>query len=272
MNMRTITAAALGIAAAISLALPTDAAANNISASTKPSCVMLPFSDDTRFKGIDSSAKLSDKVMELMMTSGRFTFKAPNTLDDNLQAQLYNERNQEFINAQNAIKNGDLSAVFEGAGFSSANAITVDTAAVGQKVIPTVTANIGRAHQADYLIQGSVIALGTGIYTNADAEIAATLLSNIGGMAGLGFIPSFSQEEAGIGIVAELRIIRAGTGEVVWLTRKTERASKKRTSIGLIGFGSTKLTPDVHIKAINEVSETLVNALIADMDGGKLRL
>ena len=267
MNRRKLTLAVLGIAAAVTLSSPSDAAAGELLSASKPSCVMLPFSDDTRFKAIDSSAKLSDKVMELMMASGRFSFKAPNPLEDNLQAQLYDERHQEFVNAQNAIKNGDLNAVFEGAGFSESNALTVDTAAVGQKVLPAVTANIGSAYGADYLIQGSVIDLGRGIYDNQGVELASSVLSNLG-------LPAFSQKENGIGIVAELRIIRADTGEVVWLTRKTERASKKRTEIGFtgLGFGSTKLTEDVHIKAIEDVSNKLVNALIADMDAGKVHL
>lgn len=256
---------------------------STVLANDTPSCVFMKFTDDTRFDRIESIGTLSDLVMEKLLTSGKFNFKETKVIDENLEKRLYDERAQEFANARWAMNYGNYSVLFEGAGFNENKAQTIATATVGQFVSPDIIAGIGLANKADYLIQGTIINLGTGNWMDNKianvAQGANTAMSVMGasGAANLlgpvGMLASnVSVKKTGVGVQADLRLIKAATGEVVWHKCVTGSDTQKQVNVGFIKIGSDKLNNDMYYKAMEATAQLIADALINDLDAGQLFL
>ena len=276
MGKKLLTAALAVMAAAMPL---TATAAEN------PTCVLMKFTDDTRYDAIESAASLSDLVMEKMVASGRFNLKETRPLNENMEGQLYNEKSHELARFEAAARNGRFTELFEGPGFGEGKAQSIATASVGQIVTPTITSAIGKQHNADYLVQGTIVNLGTGNWWNEDyaamsyainmvsstvaAPVASALagaLGPVGGLLGGGI----DVKRTGVGVQADVRLIKAATGEVIWSKRVVGIGDQKQISIGFIKTGSTKLNANLYSKGMDKAAQKIVDALIADMDAGKL--
>ena len=120
-------------------------------------CVMIKFSNDTRYKNVDTASVLSDLVVERLLASGKINLTETKPLDANLESQLYLIKSRELANAASAMNSKNLSVLFEGAGFNSKQAQTIGTADVGQIISPSITSQIGKLHNAEYLIQGNLL-------------------------------------------------------------------------------------------------------------------
>lgn len=125
-------------------------------------CVMLKFSDDTRFDSIDTAGTLSDLVLERLVNSGKFNFKETKVVDKDMEHELYAERLEEFRNAKAAFEQGNYSALFEGPGYEDDVAQSISSASKGQIVSPSVTKAIGEENGAEYIIQGTITDIGRG--------------------------------------------------------------------------------------------------------------
>ena len=194
-------------------------------ASENPSCIMLKFTDDTRFDRVDSAGTLSDMVMK----------KELKTRLSEYEELLKKEQKVEFENAKKVAWGANANALFEGEGFAEERAETIDTARLGQIVSPNIIKSIGSQNGADYIIQGTIINLGTGNWLNEDlmkgvmyANQAMSVLSMAGPSAAMALGPlaplaslasSISIQESGVGVQADLRIIKVETGEVIWQKR-----------------------------------------------------
>lgn len=255
-------------------------------AAQQPTCVLMKFTDDTRYDLVESADMLSDLVMEKMVASGRFNLKETRPLDENMEAMLYDEKMQELSSIERGMKTGDFDAMFEGEGFRENKAQSIATASVGQFVTPSITAEIGKAHQAEYLVQGTIINLGTGNWWNEDYELissainlasalagataASNLLGSLGGLGGLA--QGIDITMTGIGVQTDVRIIKAETGEVVWSKRVVGLGTQKQVGLGFFTIGTSKLSANLYAKAMDRAATKIVDALIADMDTGKLFL
>ena len=271
-------------AAALSALLAASPLTAGAAGSSNPTCVLMKFTDDTRYDAIESAASLSDLVMEKMVASGKFNLKETRPIDENIEAQLYDEKVREMKGFESAMATGDFDRLFEGPGFSENKAQSIATAAVGQIITPEITGEIGRAHQAEYLVQGTIINLGTGNWWNEDymamssainigsSLAAAPIASALGGALGPlgGLVGGLDIKRTGIGVQSDMRLIKADTGEVVWSKRVVGIADQKQVSLGLISVGTTKLTANLYAKAMDRAATKIVDALIADMEAGKL--
>lgn len=85
-----------------------------LTAFANPSCVLMRFTDDTRYDRVESAATLSDLVMEKLLNSGKFNFKETRVIDKNLEKLLYDEKAAVFQNARYAMNYGDYNTLFEG--------------------------------------------------------------------------------------------------------------------------------------------------------------
>ena len=274
--------------AALSLGLMT--MCSTVSAAENPTCVLMKFTDDTRFVKVESAASLSDLVMEKLLTSGKFNFQETSVIDADMEYMLYEERAAEFKNAQAAIASGNYNVLFEGAGFNEEKAQTIATAQVGQIISPEITSAIGRQHGAEYLIQGTIINIGSGnwmdmsisnavnyaqtavsfmsqIASNALASTAAAL-GPIGMLAGLA--SAVQTTVTGVGIQCDLRLIKAETGEVVWQKMVIGKDTQKQYSLGFVKVGSDKINNEMYAEAMDKAAEAIANALIADVDNNQL--
>ncbi len=257
----------------------------NIAYAENPTCVLMKFTDDTRYDLIESTASLSDLVMEKMVASGKFNLKETRPIDQNMEAQLYDEKKRELEGMQSAFNYGDFNALFEGPGFNETKAQSISTASVGQIVTPTITSEIGNAHGAEYLVQGTIINLGIGDWWNDDFHRISSAVNTASSLTGIpvtskvmgalgplgSTLGGFDVKTTGIGVQSDLRIIKARTGEVVWSKRVTGIANQKQVGIGYgIKIGTTKLSADLYAKAMDKAAQKIVDALIADMDANKL--
>ena len=245
-----------------------------------PTCVLMKFTDDTRYDSINSAARLSELVLEKMIASKKFNLKEFEPIDENLEARLYDEKVDEFKKFDLAIQSNDYNEFFESEGFQETKAQSIATASVGQIVTPEITAQIGKNHGVEYLVQGTIINIGTGAWMNEDLEIIsgavaglaaayASYASNVisGGLGDvMGGIGGVNVTVKGIGVQCDIRIIKAATGEVVWSKRVLGIGESQMISVGLITFGHSNLSDSLYSKAINKASEKIVDALLKDMD------
>ena len=220
-----------------------------------PTCVMLKFTNDTRYKNIDSAAVLSDLVLEKLLASGKFNLMETRPIDEDIEALLYDEKQRDILNAEASIKSGNLNLLFESGTFDAKHAQSVATAEVGQIVSSSIVSPIGRNHGAEYLIQGTIINLGNG----------RDYWSGGGGGS-----PYIAEKVSAIGVVADVRIIKASTGEVIW--RKTATGTKKNSlvQVGVFKFGSSKLTAEMYNTSMARCAQEIVDGLLEDLEAGKL--
>ena len=247
--------------------------------SDNPTCVLMKFTDDTRYDAINSADRLSDLVLEKMIASKKFNLKEFEPIDENLERRLYDEKVDELTKFDAAISSGDYNDFFEGDGFQENKAQSIATANVGQIVTPEITAEIGKNHGAEYLVQGTIINLGTGAWMNEDLEIIsgavagfaaayASYASNIisGGLGDvMGGIGGVNVTIKGIGVQCDVRIIKASTGEVVWSKRVLGIGESQMISVGLVSFGHSNLSDALYSKAINKAADKIVNTLLEDI-------
>ena len=236
-----------------------------------PTCILMRFSNDTRYQNVDSASVLSDLVVVKMLKSGQFNLKESIPIDADIEAQLYNEKVNELLGLHNSLSRRNFDALFEGAAFDPKQAQSIATAQVDQIISPSITAAIGRQHGAQYLIQGTVINLGSGAWINEDAQIAQSIADVAVKMAGGGGFFSFTEQEVAIGVQTDLRLIKAATGEVIWRKIVTGvKRKEKLTEFGGISLGKLKLTSDMYDEAMEDAAQKIVDALVEDIKTHKL--
>ena len=256
-----------------------------LTAFANPSCVLMRFTDDTRYDRVESAATLSDLVMEKLLNSGKFNFKETKVIDKNLEKLLYDEKAAVFQNARYAMNYGDYNTLFEGQGFNEKWAQSIASARLGQIVSPDIVSSIGRQHNAEYLIQGTILNLGSGDWMEnkiADAaQYANTAMSMMGGagaanmMGPLGPLSSLASsinvKKTGIGVQADLKVIKVSTGEVIWQKEVVGKDTQKQISLfGGIKIGSDKLNNDMYYKAMENTAQIIADTLITDADAGEI--
>ncbi|MBR4903752.1 MAG: hypothetical protein IKZ53_03705 [Selenomonadaceae bacterium] len=253
-----------------------------LSASTicaaSPTCILMKFTDDTRFDKIESAASLSDLVMEKMIASKKFNLTETRPLDENIEIKLYNENLRDLNYLKTAIETGDFNPLFESEGFDENKVQSIATAQVGQIITPEITQAIGKAHNAEYLIQGTIINLGTGAWWSDDYAVLSGVLNLVGSLMSsaipLGgasdLIGGIDISKTGIGVQSDIRIIKASTGEVIWSKRVVGVNEQTNLNLGLISIGNRKLNNNLYAKAMDKAAQKIVEAMLADMAAGKL--
>ena len=250
-----------------------------------PTCVLMKFTDDTRYDAINSADQLSELVMKKLIESKKFNLKEFEPLTEDIEARLYDEKVDELTKFDAAISTDNYNELFEGDGFKENKAQTVSTAQVGQIVTPEITQEIGSNHEVEYLIQGTIINLGTGSWLNEDLEMISTAVSQFAQAASsqaanllgssLSFLGDMSMgginiNVRGLGVQCDVRIIKAATGEVVWNKRVLGVAESHDISFSFFTFTHSNYSAKLYNKAMNKAADKIVDALIADMEAGKL--
>ena len=293
------------------------------SAAENPSCVLMKFTDDTRFDLVESAASLSDLVMEKLIASKKFRLMETNPIEEDIEIKLYNEKLRDLRFLEEAVKKAeepveiptvenpkidtpedlkvdaenlksvkepviedlkidevkkveprviDLTPLFEGVGFDEKRAQSIATAQTGQIIDPEITSAIGKAHNAEYLIQGTIINLGTGNWWNEDFENISNALNTFSGLANtsvpLGMVgdvlSGLDVGKIGVGVQCDLRVIKAETGEVVWSKRVVGVHDQVNLSLGIVSFGNRKLNNNFYAKAMDKAAQKIVDSLVED--------
>ena len=224
-------------------------------AAENPTCVMLKFSNDTRYKNIDIASELSDFFIEKLIASGKFNFVETKPIDQDIESMLYNEKARELAALNLSINSRNFNALFEGPFFDSKYAGSIATAEVGQFLPSSITSQIGKSNKAEYIIQGTIINLGNGSWENDD------IITSLFGR---------TNKKSVISVQTDLRIIKSSTGEVVWHKIVTGTKSTTLTNVGGLKFGSSKLTSDMYNQAMEDAAQKIINTLIEDLNSHKL--
>ena len=219
-----------------------------------PSCVMLKFDDATRFAKVDTAGTLSELIMEKLVNSNKFNMPLYTN-------SVKYDRLAEFKANKASVDNGDYNGIFESEEFGENRVQAIDSAMVGKIVNPKVTKEMGEATGAEYLLQGTITNIGTGEYLN-------------GNLVYLAFIPNvynmFVGKNKGLAVIADVRMIKAGTGEVIWQDTVVGRADQYQYDVGLFKIGSLKLNNETYFKAVNSAAEKVASAVIEAADKGML--
>jgi curli biogenesis system outer membrane secretion channel CsgG len=234
----------------------------------------MKFTDDTRFDLVESAESLSDLVMEKLISSGKFKLMETNPIEENIEIQLYDEKMRDLKFLESAVNESEinLTPLFEGVGFDEKRAQSIATAQVGQIIDPAITSAIGKAHNADYLIQGTIINLGTGTWWNEDFEKisdAMNMFSNLAnssvplGMFG-SVLSGVEVGKIGVGVQCDLRVIKAATGEVIWSKRVVGVHDQVNLNLGVASIGNRKLNNNFYAKAMDKAAQKIVDSLVAD--------
>ena len=247
-------------------------------AEAAPTFVLMKFTDDTRYDLIESAESLSDLVMEKLIASGKVTLKETYPLDEKIEAQLYDEKMRDLRQLETAFETNEFNALFESEGFDENKAQSIATAQVGQIITPEITSAIGEKHGADYLIQGTIINLGTGGWWNPDFERlsddvnkASALHGISADMGAISDIMTFDVTTTGIGVQCDVRIIEAASGKVVWSKRVVGVHEQKSFDFLFMTIGNRKLNNNLYAKAMNKAADKIVAALMNDVDAGLLQ-
>ena len=285
----------LALTTGILFAVPNFADAEPVNSNDNPTCVLMKFTDDTRFDEIHSAEQLSDLVMEKLVNSKKFNLNEKATewvdkdnkkhqwINQNLEESLYDEKSDEVKNFNAALESDNYNNFFESTGFDEKKAQTIATAQVGQFISPEITSKIGQANKAEYLIQGTIINLGTGSWLADDLDFISGTVSNLaqmassqasgllgGGLSALSYVGNISVTIKGIGVQCDLRVIKAETGEVVWCKRVKGVGESKLINTGFFTFGHSNMSDALYTKALDKAANKIVKALIEDLDSGKL--
>lgn len=217
-------------------------------------CIFLKFSNDTRYKNVDSASVLSELVFEKLLATGKVNFKETMPIDKDMELMLYDEKMRDINNLQKSLSSGNFNILFEEENFNSRaimdHAQSIATAEIGQIVSPKITSTIGKEHGADYLIQGTIINLGQGDDSFGGGR------SNGGGY--------FYMKESSLGVLVALRIIKAETGEVVWAKSVEARKKTSLAQVGMFMIGTAKLSSDMYSKMMDEAAQKIVDSIISD--------
>lgn len=242
-----------------------------------PTFVLMKFTDDTRYDKIESAASLSDLVMEKMIASGKFNLKETYPLDEHIETQLYDEKMRELSQLETAFATNNFNGLFEGGGFDENKAQSIATAQVGQIISPEITQAIGAQHQADYLIQGTIINLGTGGWWNEsfdrlsdDVNKASALNGISADMGAISDVMTVDVTKTGVGVQCDVRIIDAATGKIIWCKRVVGVHQQKSFDFLFMTIGNRKLNNNLYAKAMDKAADKIIEALVSDLDAGLL--
>lgn len=228
--------------------------------SAAPTCVLMKFTNDTRYQNIDTAAVLSDMVMEKLLARTNLNFIETRPLDEDLEMQLYDEKARDILATETGARRGNFNILFENGTFDKNHAQSITTAEVGQIVSPSITSKIGQAHGAEYLIQGTIIAMGNS-FNNSEVTIPIPI------PGGSLLMASFDEKTSVIGVVADVRLIKAATGEVIW--KKTATGTKSNANVSNL-VGSSKLNSEMYIGSIKNCVDEIVKSFKEDLTAEKL--
>lgn len=247
-------------------------------AAAKSSCVLMEFTNNTRFKGLQPEKILSDLVMEKMIASGKFNLKETRPLAQETADLLYDENIRLIGGMEAAMEDDDFTPLFERLGFDSQDqAASISVAYKGQIVTPSLTAQIGEAHNAEYLAQGTIFNIGHFSYLNESTQYVkegvGVLGMILGGSAGRvleDVAGSIENKETSVVISGDVRLIKADTGKVVWSKSVISGYKQDKVSAAGVTAGSDTLHMDLVAKALDQMAQKIVDTLIVDLDNGEL--
>lgn len=210
-------------------------------AAAAPVFVMLEYADETIYKDIDSAEIMSGIVMEKMVDKG-YAF---------VEGQHSPEEAQLIGDSKEIPEELDMDFGYFLQTGSDITGVRLCNANEGDILDVELTSAIGQKYGADYLVYGTVNALGR--------------MSDSDGGQLLGI--SYNLSESGLYAVLTLRIVEVATGKVVFMSKETASAKNQSLSAGALKLGNDKVNTNMYYGAMEKTVDKLLKKFLQENIG-----
>ncbi len=197
-----------------------------------PVFVMLEYADETIYKDIDSAEIMSSIVLEKMVDKG-YSF---------VEGQSSPEEAQLVGNSKEIPKELDMDFGYFLQTGSDITGVRLCNANEGDILDVELTSAIGQKYGADYLVYGTVNALGR--MSDSDG----------GQLFGI----SYNLSESGLCAVLTLRIVEAATGKVIFKSKESASAKNQALGAGALKLGQDKVNTNMYYGAMEKTVDKLI--------------
>lgn len=201
-------------------------------AAASPIFVMLEYDDETIYKDIDSDEIMSSIVLEKMVDKG-FVF---------VEGQASPEEAQLIGDTQDVPDELDMDFGYFLQTGSDVAGVRLCNAKEGDILDVELTKAIGQRYGADYLVYGTVNALGT--MSDSDG----------GQLFGI----SYNLSESGLYAMLTLRIVEAATGKVIFMSKESASAKNQALATGVLKLGQDKVNTNMYYGAMEKTVDKLI--------------
>lgn len=201
-------------------------------AAASPIFVMLEYADETIYKDIDSDEIMSSIVLEKMVDKG-FVF---------VEGQASPEEAQLIGDTQDVPDELDMDFGYFLQTGSDVAGVRLCNAKEGDILDVELTKAIGQRYGADYLVYGTVNALGT--MSDSDG----------GQLFGI----SYNLSESGLYAMLTLRIVEAATGKVIFMSKESASAKNQALATGVLKLGQDKVNTNMYYGAMEKTVDKLI--------------
>lgn len=211
---------------------------NIVSANSMPTIVVLGFDDKTQYEEIGTKEIAADLVLEELINSEHFDVMERKIVRIQEEERLYGTDKA----AKDAIQKEDFSYFLGSYTNITKKKIGIQTAQEGDYLDTEMTRKIGEKHQAEFLLCGIVNGVGSGEKNERK--------------------PLWKEKDSYLWADITLKLIRAETGEVVWVQQVEGKAKNRLIGVAGIHVGSDGLSGDLFQGALEDAARKAVSSLI----------
>ena len=209
------------------------------------SMVVLSFDDNTPYKSWQTAEVMEDVLLSDIMDFPNLYLVERSTVKEAVIA----EQSLNGTSVDNIVGSDDFDAIYDGVAGQAC------LQRIGDKVNPDKTKYLGEAHHAEYLLHGSIDYLGTG---------ESSFMSPFPAY-------DFSYKAPYLDAVVTIRLIKADTGEVVWLTQQRGASKESLWKYKGVAIGSDELNNQLFVEALEKISKKVMKQMSEDMKKGVLK-
>ena len=209
------------------------------------SMVVLSFDDSTPYKSWQTAEIMEDLLLSDIMNFPDIDLMERSTVKEAVLA----EQSLNGTSVDNIVGTDDFDVIYDGVAGQAC------LQKVGDKVNPEKTKYLGEAHHARYLLHGSIDYLGTG-----ESSFMSPLPAY-----------DFSYKAPCLDAVVTIRLIKADTGEVIWLTQKRGASKESLWKYKGVSIGSDELNNQLFVEALEKISKKVMKQMTEDMKKGILK-
>lgn len=218
----------------------------SFAAEERPTVVFLEFVDNSNFKNMNPKEIISSLLLDDLMQLDKFEF-------------VDFQRTQETITAQDNLFAGRTASDNKGGNNFSGLLAAADNDVTHKEAGEYVSAKdaqiIGRAHNAQYILQGTIDYLGEGIKDTASFLPIAAF--------GIGAKQSFLEARVTV------RMIDTADGKVVWYCSRRGVAKNNSVDFNDLAINSESDSGQLFEEALEKVSKKITKTLFKDIKSGK---
>lgn len=210
------------------------------------SMVVLSFDDNTPYKSWHTAEVMEDLLLSDIINFPDIDLMERNTVKEVLTA----EQSLNGSNMENLANTDDFDVIYDNVAGQAC------LQKLGDKVNQEKTKYLGEVHHAKYLLHGSIDYLGTG---------ESSFMSPFPKY-------DFSYKAPYLDAVVTIRLIKAETGEVVWLAKKRGASKESLWKYKGVEIGSDELNNQLFVEALEKIGKKALKQMAEDIRLGKLKL